>query len=124
MYSDNIVPIEQDLTIPKNTTKSYEIRIQQNGVPIDITGWIVFFTVKERMIDGDDKAIIKKTITSHTDPTQGKTIISLTDTDTDKSPKSYYYDITIQDDSAVDNRFVILRGRFTIERTTTRRETA
>ena len=78
MYSDNIVPIEQDLTIPKNTTKSYEIQIQQNGVPIDITGWIVFFTVKERMIDGDDKAIIKKTITSHTDPTQGKTIISLT----------------------------------------------
>jgi hypothetical protein len=77
------------------------------------------------MIDTDANAKIKKTITVHSDPTNGKTVISLTETDTDITPKSYYYDITIQDDDTAEpeNRFVILRGRLTIERTTTRRET-
>jgi len=125
MTYDNIIPVDQDLSIPKGTTKLYEIQVQQDGVPINITGWVVFFTVKEFMIDTDANAKIKKTITVHSDPTNGKTVISLTETDTDITPKSYYYDITIQDDDTAEpeNRFVILRGRLTIERTTTRRET-
>jgi hypothetical protein len=125
MNYDNIIPIDQDLTIPKGTTKAYEIQVQQDGAPINITGWVVFFTVKEFMIDTDNDAKIKKTIISHSDPVNGKTVIILDDEDTDITPKSYYYDITIQDDDTdtPENRFVILRGRLTIERTTTRRET-
>lgn len=65
--------------------------------PIDITGWIVFFTVKKSYLDSDDDALIKKDITSHSDPSNGKTrlVIEASDTD-DMDNGKYYYDIQVK----------------------------
>ena len=69
----------------------------EDGVVIDITGSTVFFTVKARLQDIDDEALITKDVTSHSDPTNGITIITLTDTQTDIAPGNYFYDIKIKD---------------------------
>jgi len=122
MYSNKIAPINQDLSIVKGATKTYEMQFQQNGAPVDLTGWTVFFTVKTKMSDLDANAIISKTITTFENGTAGIALISLLTTDTDITPKSYYYDITIQTAETPVSRAVILRGRLTIEKTTTRRE--
>jgi hypothetical protein len=122
MLHPNTAPIDTDLFIQKGTTKAYEVQFKKNGTAIDITGWTVFFTVKEHMSDTDAHAIIKKTLTTHSDPTAGITLIRLETEDTDITPNSYYYDLVVQDNSSPVNRAVILRGRLTIEKTTTRRE--
>lgn len=75
-----------------------------DGSAIDITGYTVFFTVKEakRVVDddtSDSAAIITKDVTSHSDPTAGVTIISLTDTQTNVTPGEYVYDLQLNDGS-------------------------
>jgi hypothetical protein len=126
MYSDKTAPIDKDLFIQKGTTKTYEIQFQKNGAPIDITGWTIFFTLKEKMSDTDANAIIKKTLNTPFElpnAVEGIALITLLTTDTNIDTKSYYYDITVQNAVAPVSRAVILRGRLTIEKTTTRRET-
>jgi len=67
----------------------------ENGTAIDITGWTIFFTAKNDIDDVDADAIIKKDITSHTDPTAGTTQIHLTPTDTNLLG-IYVYDIQVK----------------------------
>jgi len=68
------------------------------GVAIDITGYTVFFTVKDNYTSTDDSAaIISKTVTSHTAPLLGKTSIALTNTDTNLAETDYYYDFQLKD---------------------------
>jgi hypothetical protein len=117
MLLPNVAPIDKDLVIPKGTTKAYEIQISKNGGAQDITGWTIIFMMKTRMIDSDGEAIINKTITTHSDPTQGKSLIRLEITDTDITPKSYYYAIKFIDDQSPENIGIIVRGKLTIERT-------
>jgi hypothetical protein len=115
-------PTKQDFTLIQKTTKTYQLQFKQDGAYVDITDWIVFFTVKVNMVDPDVSAVISKTITTHTDPTNGETEIVLSSTDTNQSPKSYFYDIKVKDDSSPSNIFVVLTGRLTIERIVTQRE--
>lgn len=64
----------------------------------DITGATVFFTVKSA-IDAaadDSAASITKDVTSHSDPTNGVTLISLSNSDTNITPGLYYYDIQLK----------------------------
>lgn len=68
--------------------------------PFDITGCTVFFTVKSSSDLGgtdDNSALIEKTVTSHTDPTNGKTNIVLSNIDTRIDADKYVYDIQIKD---------------------------
>ena len=115
-------PIYQNLEIVQKTTHIYEVQFKKNGVYQDITDWTVFFTVKTKLSDEDNFAIIKKTITSHTDAENGKTLIELTPVDTDITPKSYYYDIKYKDNSSPANIGVIIQGRLTITKIVTQRE--
>lgn len=79
--------------LPRGDTRDYEINITKNGVPENITGWVFFFTVKIDYNQTDDQAAIKKNITSHIDPENGKSFIPLTTNDTDIDPGLYWYDI-------------------------------
>ena len=68
-----------------------------NDSAIDIAGATVYFTMKQSLDDSDAQAIIKKVVTTHSDPTHGKTTISLTATETATFvPGQYYYDISIK----------------------------
>lgn len=63
------------------------------GVAINITGWTIFFTVKESKDDTDAEALIQKNVTVHTSPETGLTDIVLTATDTRPCAGNYFYDI-------------------------------
>jgi hypothetical protein len=84
----------RNLVIFRNTSKSFQ-------------RWTVYFTVKEKMEDADVDAKISKDITSHYDATAGKTLISLTASDTNLKG-NYYYDVKYKDDS--NNTGILFHG--------------
>ncbi len=69
------------------------------GAAIDITDWIIFFTVKKNQEDLDTAAVISKDITVHTNAAAGLSALTLTDVDTNISPDDYWYDIQIKKDT-------------------------
>jgi len=112
-------PIERNLNIFRKTTKSYKLTVTKDGVVEDITDWTFYLTVKEKVTDSDDDAKIKKDITTHSDPTNGVTYISLTKTDTDILG-SLYYDVKFKDDDG--NIGIFVYGRMTFKKPITLRE--
>jgi len=97
----------------KGTTEGYELLFYEDGLLVDITGWKVYFTVKEKMNDSDANAKIAKTISSHEDALNGKTLIELSKTDTNITKGNYYYSIDYKDDE--DNEDVLIRGRLVVK---------
>lgn len=72
----------------------------ENGDAMNITGYTVFFTVKDNFTSTDDTgALISKTVTTHTFPLLGQTSISLSNTDTNLAEADYYYDFQLKDTS-------------------------
>lgn len=69
----------------------------KDGEAINLTGCTVFFTMKEKKTDTDDDAVIQKEITDHTTPLEGKTRVTLTNSETDITPRHYFYDVQIVD---------------------------
>ncbi len=114
----------KDLIIPKQTTKIFELQFKKNGQPINITEWVVYFTAKTAMKDTDDEAVIEKDIgnesgaTSHSDPTNGKTLIELSPTDTNLEG-NYYYDVKYKDGDR--NIAIVVKGKIKFTRTVTTR---
>ena len=87
---------QANLTAQRGDTEEYTLYFKDSdGMVIDITGWVVFFTVKENLDDTDANAKISKTITDHTDPINGETVLKLTPTDTNLVG-NYLYDIQIK----------------------------
>ena len=81
----------------KGDTFNLDIQILNDaGEVIDLTGATVFFTVKRNLQDTDSLALISKTITSHSNPTNGETSITFTSTDVDYIGE-FYYDVKIKD---------------------------
>ena len=115
MLTPNVTPLDKDLIIQRAMTKAYEVQITKNGGSVDITGWTIIFMVKDKM--GDTVSVINKTIANHSDPVNGKSLIRLETTDTDIAPKSYFYAVKFQDNDALPNTGIIVRGKLTIERT-------
>lgn len=89
----------EKLTIIRGDSAEIDVKFEDvDGLPINLTGKAVFFTVKE--IDGinktdDSEAKISKKISVHTNPTAGETQIVLASEDTDLTPKDYLYDLQI-----------------------------
>jgi len=106
------VPRWEDIQLARKTTKTFELQFDSDGAPVDITGWTIYFTVKEKMNDTDANAKISRTVTTHTEPTNGKTLIELTVSDTDIPAGNYYYSIDSKDDD--DNEQVLFYGRVRI----------
>ena len=83
-----------------------------DGDPIDITGYAIFLTAKTE-VDEDDTdadAVISKKVTSHSDPVNGESVITLTDSETDIPLGSYTADIQVIDDSDIivsSSKFVL-----------------
>ena len=87
----------RNLEIDKKTTAIYELTFKKNGIIEDITDYSVYFTVKEKTTDTDDNAKISKTITTHSKPTDGITLITLSVSDTNINAGNYYYSIDFKD---------------------------
>jgi hypothetical protein len=113
---------EHDLKpLYRGDSREYNLTFtNSNGGAINITDWKVYFTMKLSYIDGDSKAVIKKDINTHDDPTNGKTkIILLPDDTKDIKPDKYWYDVQIK--RGEDNILTIIRGRIEIITDITRR---
>lgn len=91
-----------DFEIVRGDNENIEVTFTDNdtNLPINITGYTVYFTVNmtKDSIDDED-AVIKKDITDHTDPTNGKTLIQLTSTDTAIAIGKYHYDVQYKDEN-------------------------
>ena len=110
------------ITIIKRDSYSFPIIFKDaNCAVMDITGYTLFFTVKTlaNLDNADTSALIQKSITSHTDPTHGESLITLTSTDTDQTAGTYYYDIQIKSPSG--NISSCVKGEFIIEQDVTKR---
>ena len=109
------------LKVYRGDTKTYNLTFTDSAsAAIDITGYTVFFTVKEKNTDTDANAKISKTVTSHSDATNGITTFSLTTTETDLEIKSYHYDIQLKDDSG--NIITCVKSTFEVSQDITLRE--
>lgn len=84
----DIIYRKDDIVIPFN--------ISYDGIPFDLSGTTIKFILKKDKEDGSP-IILEKTITSHTDPTAGKSEIVLTSIDTNITPGKYYYAIVLVD---------------------------
>lgn len=111
-----------DLSVYKGDDKSWTLNFKSSNIAIDITGYVVFFTVKQNMTDGDltdSAALIKKTISNHSDPTHGITVLSITNSDTNIPAGDYFYDIQMKDTS--NKITTVMVGKFSIVQDVTRR---
>jgi len=112
------------LTIYRGDTRTYNlIFTDSNGDAVDITDWIVFFTVKKKSVyvsaNNDDNFIIKKTVSVHTDPTLGKSQVVVSSIDSNVTPDVYHFDVQVKDNQ--DNIYTIDDGDFVIKADVTRR---
>lgn len=87
---------------------------------IDITGWKVYFTMKENEWDGDGNCAIKKDVTEHEAPQEGKTKFVLRPEDTNGlNPGEYVYDIQVKKPSG--DVLTVAMGKITVKADVTRR---
>lgn len=87
---------QKSLEVKRGDSKTYTLHFKdEDGAAIDITGYEIRFSVKEKIDDLDAAAKIAKVITSHTDPTAGKTQISLSVSDTNLVG-NYIFDVQVK----------------------------
>lgn len=88
--------------------------MDSTGTPVDLTGGTVWFTVNTSNSPSTDSgAVIQKSTSSFTDPTSGVVTFTLSSTDTDITPGTYYYDtqFVAADDSVTStkrDKFIVI----------------
>lgn len=104
-----------DLSIYEGEDKTWGVTITDSaGDPIDITDYTFLFVVKNKIDEDDTSAIIKKIITSHSDPTNGKTQITIEEADTSEIHGKYLYDYQWLDNSTL-RRAILKKANFNVE---------
>ena len=104
-----------DLSIYEGEDKTWTVSVtDSSNNAIDITGYTFLFVVKSKISDGDSDAIIKKTITSHSDPTNGLTQITIDSADTEDINGKYVYDYQWLD-ASTNRRVVLKKAEFRVE---------
>lgn len=84
---------ENPLFITQGDEKVYNLTFGSPAGPIDLTGATVTFTAKKRL--EDKLPAIRKIVTDHAAPEEGKTTITLSPVDTSIGRGAYYYDIQV-----------------------------
>ena len=102
----------ENLKLHSRDTKNYYIKVRKNGVLQNITDWTLYFTVKENISDDDSEAVINKKVTSHSDPTNGESLIELIASDTDLVG-DYWYSLDYKDEE--DNEGTLKWGKIQFE---------
>jgi len=112
--------MSDQLRITRGDTYSFDLALtDENGAVQNITGWTFFLTLKEFKDQSDDDAVLYKEVTSHSDPTQGETTITLDPDDTKNLSGIYYYDIQVKTNA--NEVITILNNTITIEKDITNR---
>ena len=107
-----------DLSIYRGDDATITLTVKDSsGSVVDITGFTFWITVKVNASDSDENASIQKTVTNHTDPTNGETQIILDNNDTAINIGSYIYDIQMKDGN--EKITTLTKGAFRILRDVT-----
>ena len=102
--------------------KTYTLSfLKADGItPQPITGWKIYFTMKQQENQSDAQAAIKVDVTEHDELNIGKTSICLSSKQTEKLiPGKYYYDIQVK--KAEDDILTITSGQINVLADVTRR---
>lgn len=96
------------LTVDRGTTYTISGTYKEGGVAADITGAAIRFTAKSVEWDAstDDSTAVISKAGSIVSPTAGTYTITLSDTDTYKTPGTYFYSIKIELASGVIHKLV------------------
>jgi hypothetical protein len=88
--------IQKDLSpLVRGDDWSFKLTVTANGSPVNITGYLYWFTLKDN-IDESDPGDVQVTAnpTINGNPTQGIVYINVSKTLTNSlTPKTYYYDV-------------------------------
>jgi hypothetical protein len=105
-----------NLSLVKKDTKTWKFVIKKNNIPVDISGWSVYFSVKNDFNDADSAAIITKnsTFPDNAESQAGIGYLSLTSAETDVTIGERYYDMKLID---TNYRETFLSGKINILRT-------
>ncbi len=99
----------KDIQWTKGDEQAIEISIKKDGMPYDLSGVTVYFTVKKRLEDAYDQAVIRKIITEHKDAQGGVTEILIEREDTSElATGEYFYDIQVGGATVLKGKFVLL----------------
>lgn len=105
-----------DITVNKSTDHSITLNYKNtDGTARSLVGASVLFTAKPNKWDtdsDDSEALIVKLVTSHSNASNGETIIELTDVDTNLAPSSYFYDIVVVESDS--KKYRAAQGTLTI----------
>jgi hypothetical protein len=88
-----------------------------SGTAVALTGKTLYFTVKADKYDtsaDDSTALIKKTVTSHTNAAGGVSGFTLADTDTYIEPGKYYFSFMVEDNTTHLTEPPSVMGVFTV----------
>ena len=112
-----------DLKLVRGDTFDWVLTFKKAGIPIDITGWKVFFTIKlvtAYKEDNDDNSTIYKKTYDITNGTSGQVeLLIIPEESTKFEPGNYKYDIQYIDTTdKVETPFI---GDFIVEADVTRR---
>ena len=104
----------KNLSLTRGDSGSWTITFKhQDGTPYNITGWTITFTLKTSFDLPDVYKTFQKIIISHTDPTNGISLLSLLPSDTALlSSRIYDYDIVVN--TGVDT-YTLLKGKFDLQ---------
>lgn len=113
-----------DLSIYRGDSKVFSINITDSVGPVNITGCVLYFTVKETFAQNkseitDENALIKKEVSVHVDAVNGSTEVVFSPSDTNSlKPKEYVYDLSIKDSN--DNIVTFTKSKFVVVADVTR----
>lgn len=107
-----------NFVVKRNDTIKWTLTIKQDGAVVDITGWAFFFTVKTSVDDADAAALIKVDWSSHSDPTNGVTILTVPKESTNQTGQKVY---DLQYKNGAGEIHTILWGNLTFDKDITLR---
>ena len=105
--------MNKDLEVYRGDTSLIICTIKRNRVALDLTGYNIIMTVKEKYADPDASILFTATGTIP-QPATGVGYISLSESNTDREDKKYVYDIKIYKTDKSDIK-TILSGVFTVK---------
>ena len=117
--------MSNDLTIYRGDSVSFEVSLELEGQKINLNDYLVFFTIKKKKLDIDEKAVVRKN--SNTAPSVSSGGITVVDAenglvrivllhDDTKSllEGSHYYGVNCINKSDEALVYTLLEGRFIV----------
>jgi hypothetical protein len=114
--------VKKDMSFYRGDDISFDVVFRDptnNNTPLDITDWIISFTIKKSNSDPDVKAVIQEDFSSFVAPTTGVATVFVSHTETASLNGGYFYDI--QAKRADNIVFTVISGSILFAEDTTRR---